>query len=655
MKKSVIAFCIALVIALWLGLAALLQYERTSIIVYAGFMGVMSVLILGFAALVTFQISRQARAGDNLRASEQRLHEIIELMPVGLFIKDPASRIVLMNRACEAQWGMAFADLRDTDGSQFFPPAQMEGFLAADRDAFAGRRALDFEEVSWNAALQENRNVRTLKKPVFDAAGDPAYLIGMTVDITEHKNAETALRRSEARLKEAQALVHIGSWELDLVSNTLHWCDEIYRIFEIDPQCFGASYEAFLAAVHPEERAQVDQAYTNSVASKIPYSIEHRLLMAHGRIKWVWEQCSTHYDNEGKPLRSIGTVQDITKRAMEEKALQESQSLLANIIGSAMDAIITVDETYRILVFNRAAEAMFRCAAADAIGQPLDRFIPERFRDRHHAQMRAYGESGVTTRAMGQPGTVIGLRADGGEFPVEATIAHAKADGRHLFTVMLRDIVGRIAAAESQRDALVREVHHRIKNNLQGVIGLMRQHLTAHPELEGLVERMISQIRAIAVIHGMHSELTQGEIGLCELVTGISQATTVLTQIEIAAEGLEDTPGSIRIPRDEAVPIALVLNELLFNASKHGLNHTGGGGIRVRVSEHDGLARVRISNPGALPAPDFDFAKGTGLGTGLNLVKALLPRHGARLEIIQEDDQVVVELALTDPAIIYSS
>jgi len=269
--------------------------------------------------------------------------------------------------------------------------------------------------------------------------------------------------------------------------------------------------------------------------------------------------------------------------------------------------------------------------------------------------MREFGATGATTRAMGQPGTVIGLRADGGEFPVEATIAHAKADGRQLFTVMLRDIVGRIAAAESQRDALVREVHHRIKNNLQGVIGLMGQHLTAHPELEDLVDRMVGQIRAIAVIHGMHSELTQGEIGLCELVTNISRATTVLTQIEIAADGLEDTRGAIRIPRDEAVPLALVLNELLFNAIKHGLNETGGGGgIRVSVSRHDGLARVRISNPGALPAADFDFAKGTGLGTGLNLVKSLLPRHGARLEIVQEDDQVVAELTLTDPAIIYS-
>ena len=99
-----------------------------------------------------------------------------------------------MNRACEAQWGMSFSDLRGTDASQFFPPDQMALFLAKDREVFANRKLVDFEETVWRAALKENRIMHTFKKPAFDETGKPLYLIGVSVDITERKRAEEVLK-----------------------------------------------------------------------------------------------------------------------------------------------------------------------------------------------------------------------------------------------------------------------------------------------------------------------------------------------------------------------------------------------------------------------------------------------------------------------------
>lgn len=138
-----------------------------------------------------------------------------------------------------------------------------------------------------------------------------------------------------------------------------------------------------------------------------------------------------------------GMAQDVTESFAAHKALEESQARLASIIDSAMDAIITVDETGRILVFNRAAETIFRCNAADAIGQSLERFIPRRFHAAHRDHMRQFGAAGAGARAMGLPGAVVGLRADGEEFPFEAAISRVTVGGRRLFTVMLRDIAGR--------------------------------------------------------------------------------------------------------------------------------------------------------------------------------------------------------------------
>jgi PAS domain S-box-containing protein len=123
--------------------------------------------------------------------------------------------------------------------------------------------------------------------------------------------------------------------------------------------------------------------------------------------------------------------------------------LLVGINSSVMDAIVVADESQRVLLFNPAAEAMFGCSAAEAIGAPIDRFIPERFRSHHHDQVRRFGETSASRRRMGELGTIFGLRANGEEFPLEASISHANVAGRKLFTVIMRDVT---AARSAQKD-----------------------------------------------------------------------------------------------------------------------------------------------------------------------------------------------------------
>ncbi len=176
----------------------------------------------------------------------------------------------------------------------------------------------------------------------------------LATEITERRQAEEKLAASEAKLIDAQRLAHLGSWELDLTSNALRWSDEIYRIFEIDPKVFGASYEAFLDAIHPEDRAMVNQAYTHSLETKTPYEIEHRLLMEDGRIKFVHERCETHFDGGGKPLRSLGTVQDITgRRQAEEKIKTLNEELELRVVDRTCDLeakTMEVEATQRALM-----------------------------------------------------------------------------------------------------------------------------------------------------------------------------------------------------------------------------------------------------------------------------------------------------------------
>lgn len=162
----------------------------------------------------------------------------------------------------------------------------------------------------------------------------------------------------------------------------------------------------------------------------------------NGSTYWNSGLITALYDIDGGLCGYSVVSRDASHQQAAVQELQENALLLTSILDSAMDAIITVDEAQRITLFNVAAEQMFRCAAVDALDQPLAQFIPARFRTQHTQHVATFGATGVTSRKMGPLG-LLGLRADGTEFPIEASISQASVAGRKRFTVILRDITQR--------------------------------------------------------------------------------------------------------------------------------------------------------------------------------------------------------------------
>jgi diguanylate cyclase (GGDEF)-like protein/PAS domain S-box-containing protein len=305
-----------------------------------------------------------ADAQHNLEAQvEARSHELRELSALQSEILDKASALVVVldragrirrfNRACETLTQYSFAEVEGRFVWDFLlapeerESVQQEAFTALARNP----QALQASHTNhWVARDGTRRLIEWSNSALLDEAGEMEFMVGIGTDVTEKMIADAVLRESEQRLNEAQRIAQLGSWELDLVSGKLIWSDEIFRLFEIDKAAFGASYEAFLNAIHPEDRARVDQAYTDSLATRSPYEIAHRLRMPGGRIKWVNERCETHYDEQGKAIRSTGTVQDITKLKLAEEALR----LYANMFEHSGEAILITDSDKRILAVNPA-------------------------------------------------------------------------------------------------------------------------------------------------------------------------------------------------------------------------------------------------------------------------------------------------------------
>jgi PAS domain S-box-containing protein len=144
----------------------------------------------------------------------------------------------------------------------------------------------------------------------------------------ERKRAEEALRRSEARLALAQRIGQVGSWEADLARDTLDWSEETYRIFGLRPGEFLPTNEAFFAAIHPDDRANVRQVAGESIASGKPYRSDHRIIRPDGEVRVLFEQAEMALGADGRPVRMVGTVQDITERKRAEEALRESEEQL---------------------------------------------------------------------------------------------------------------------------------------------------------------------------------------------------------------------------------------------------------------------------------------------------------------------------------------
>jgi diguanylate cyclase (GGDEF)-like protein/PAS domain S-box-containing protein len=260
----------------------------------------------------------------SLRENRDKLLAIIDLIPVAFFVKDNQSHFFLMNRACELQWGLSFADLRDNDGREFFPPDQMDQFLATDRSIFEIRRPLEFEEQFWSAAHHSNRIGYTFKRPMYDAKGDPEYLVCVTLDITDRKLAEAALLDSENRLRVtithspnpmimhaedgniimmSAAFSEITGYRLEDVPTTKAWAEK----------AFGADAQRMLRAIG-----------TLYDLKEIRHEGEYPIITATGDIH-IWDfqsQPLPKLPDGRRVVLSLGI--DVTERRRIDKELQAS-------------------------------------------------------------------------------------------------------------------------------------------------------------------------------------------------------------------------------------------------------------------------------------------------------------------------------------------
>lgn len=283
------------------------------------------------------------------------------------------------------------------------------------------------------------------------------YLADWASQVSQtHYRLVQGWREQEAKLQLAASAARIGYWRWTHSKNCIEIDQVAAELLDVPPDS-PITLGSLIKALAQENRREFVQTFHNARQTGQSFELECRPAST---------ACAHWISIRGFPLKDTmtsscvqGVVIDVSERRQTQRALEESQQRLNIILQSAMDAIITIDQDQHILLFNGAAEKLFRCSSAEAIGKPISRFIPEQFRHRHHSHIMTFQEGVVTARQMGRPGAVRALRADGQEFPIEASISRVAIGELTMCTVILRDITDRV-----EREEAIRESEARFRN-----------------------------------------------------------------------------------------------------------------------------------------------------------------------------------------------
>ena len=411
-------------------------------------------------------VSERQKAEEKLRQSEQRWQFALEGSQDGVWDWNLVSNQVYFSPAWKKMLGYEENEIgsdlsewrkRIHPDDQKKISLEVNYYLTGKTDDYRNEHRLLCKDGHYKWILDRGKMIE------WNEEGKPTRFIGTHVDITEHKRAEAALIKSEASLNEAQKMAHIGNWEWDILSNELYWSDEIYRIFGLTPQEFGATYEAFLNFVHPDDRECVTKLVNKALSEKIPYSIEHRIVLPNGLGRIVQEQGKVTFDDKSQPIRMLGTVQDITERKQAEEKIRK----LSTAVEQSPSIVVITNTQGNIEYVNPKFTQITGYTAEEAVGQN-----PRIMKSGHHPP-EFYQALWRTITSSGEWRSEFHNKKKNGSLYWEFASVSAIKDKEDNITHFIKvgeDITVRKQTEEALRDS--QEQLHAILNNSTALIFL---------------------------------------------------------------------------------------------------------------------------------------------------------------------------------------
>ncbi|MBB4843594.1 PAS domain S-box-containing protein [Paucibacter oligotrophus] len=604
---------------------------------------------------VISDISRLKAQQAELEALVQDRELMFSLSDVGIAILRNG-RIARANDALAALTGYRIHELSGLNHRELFE----------DPLDFEHHSALVQEDLQRQGLWRGERRVRLrdgsalwmqVSKRVMRPGAPDEGLIATYVNVDDRWRAQQSLMLQTERERAVLDSVLVGI--VTVGRGGIEWMNRsARRMFGGDLSEFAGLSMSMVATPDPEHPFRHTH-YLDELTEGETEAFECRLKARDGREFWVvGNAVVTGSRHSGRQLTYA--LLDIDRRRQAEAQTQQAQASLSRIIEAAPLAISLHDaKTLRVEQINQAAAEIAGRSEHSLLGaSPEDLFGREQGEVIRRDMLEALAAGAVTQREY-RLGEGEQMRVWDARFLHLAGTgdgADASTDGSpEQLLLVASDVTehraaeeARLHAAISQRELLVREVHHRIKNNLQGVAGLLQQIAARRPEVASVISEAIGQVHAIAQVYGLQVG-SSGPLMVRRVMEAIIGSVQRMSGRNISTQVLGETAEQSyawALPEAESIPIALTLNELLTNAIKHSPNSD------VHCSLICGVDRVAVEivNPGRLP-PEFNLAQVPGGVSGLGLVRALLPRRSAILSLSQRLDDVVCRVELLPPSV----
>ncbi len=629
--------------------------------------------------LVLTDVSRLKAQQAELEALARERALMFNLSDVGLaYLRD--GQIERANEALAALTGYAVGELLGMHLSALFEDE------AAYHQRWQQQQGALTQTGRWSGERRLRRRdgrllwVQVSKRRV-DDADEQAGLICSYVDVDERHRAREAVQLQAERTRAILDSVLVGI--VTVGDGGIEWMNRsARRMFGGELADFVGEPIAIVATADPDHPLRATH-YRHALGDGQAETFECRLRGRDGREFWVVGNAvvtgrSDSALSQGSGSQITFALLDIERRRQAEVSIAQAQASLQRIIDTAPLAIALFDAASgRVLRLNQMAATFFGRPVGAVLGRPPEEWfgaddavvlrqdldaalaLPEGLRRElprpcRPAAAQTEPLSDGSHAVLGPQGSNATPAADAAaDFRAwDMRIVALDPTGEPQLLLVASDVTeqrvaeqARFDAAVSQREMLVKEVHHRIKNNLQGVAGLLQQTAARRPEVASLISEAVGQVQAIAQVHGLQVGVA-GPLRIKPLIEAITASVqrTFGRAITVAVEGTP--PHRFALPEAESIPIALTINELLTNAIKH----SAPGDIRIVLHCDEARLAISIHNPGQLRA-GFSLAQVPPGVSGLGLVRALLPRRTATLTLAQMGVDVEARIVLVPPSI----
>jgi PAS domain S-box-containing protein len=479
----------------------------------------------------------------------------------------------------------------------------------------------------------------------------------LTVTLLRQRRAERSLRAAESQCRamfeqNAVGMVLMAPDGRMLAANAAFCAFVGYaqnELRDMDVAAYGSAEACALT------RGRMRAALRGDIQS---FEIEREYLHKDGRPVWGLLCATLIRDAASAPVHFVGQVLDIDARKLAEVALRESEERL-RVFAENMEEIfwLATPSLDRFVYVSPALERVLGRSPAELQrnNQAWREWIPPGWTQAVDAflQRQMRGERAELELQVARPDGEL-------RWLLVRSVPWLRPDGAALVAGVAQDVTGRkraeeerLSLAERQRNTLIMEVHHRIKNNLQGVLGLLSEHMRRWPESRGVLEVVATRVQSVATVHGLLGHRAGAVVLLTDLVASIAETLRRVTDAIIILQPPDASASAAQITERETVPLALVLNELIWNAYKHSSDRPKQARVSIDMDEAQGIVCVQVRNA-VEESGDAGFPAGRTAGLGLGLVQALLPPRGARLTFAREAGEVGARLALSAPVLTWA-